>query len=69
MGLKIDDVDFGLGNVQNNNLLVVHHSKEVNDLVIPPFEEDFSGCVTVDNALLRAGLVHPHKDKSSFEGR
>ena len=69
LGLKVDDVDFGLGDVQNNNLLVVHHSKEVDDLVILPFEEDFSGCITMDDTLLRAGTIHPHKDKSSFEGR
>ena len=69
MSLEVYDVDFGLGDVQNNHLFVVHHSEEVYYLVVLSFEEDFSSCITMDDTFLRAGTVHPHKNESSFEGR
>ena len=42
MGFEINNVDFRLGDIKDYNLLLIHHSEEVNDVFIPPFEEDLT---------------------------
>jgi hypothetical protein len=34
VGLKIDDVDFAFGDVQDDDFLLIHHSEEVNDVFV-----------------------------------
>ena len=42
MGLKINNVVFGLGDIKDENLLLINHSEHVNDADILLFEEDLT---------------------------
>lgn len=64
--LEMDYVDFTLSNVENDDFLVVHLAKSVNNVVVSLFEKYFTLGVEVDNTLLLAGLVHSDHDKSVF---
>ena len=66
MSFKIDDVDLGLGNVADYNLLVVDLSEEVDDVFVSPFEENFAWGIGMDDAFFGARLVHTDKHEGSF---
>ena len=68
MGLKVDNVDFGLGDVADDHLLVVDLSEEVDNVAVGLFEEDFARSIAMDDAFLGSWLVHADENKSSFVG-
>ena len=68
VGLQVDDVDFGLGDVADDHLFVVDLSEEVDDVAVCLFVENFARCIAMDDAFLGSWLVHADENKSSFVG-
>ena len=68
VGLEVDDVDFGLGDVADDHLFVVDLPKEVDDVAVALFEENFARSIAMHDAFLGSWFVHADKNKSSFVG-
>ena len=66
MSLKVDDVNFRLRNVTDDDFFIINLSKEVNDIFVLPFEENFARCITMDYALFRSRVIHSGKHKGIF---
>lgn len=64
----MDYVDFTVDNVENDNFLVVHLTKGVNNVLISLLVKYLAIGVEVDNTLLLAGLVHSDHNKGVFVG-
>ena len=60
MSLKINDVNFALRNVQNNDLLLVDHSKEVYDVFVLMFPENLPIFIQMDYALKLPWMVNSY---------
>ena len=69
MGLKVDDVDLGLGNVADDDLLVVYLPEEVDNVLVPSLEENFARSIGMDDTFFRTRFVHANKHEGSFVGR
>jgi hypothetical protein len=68
LGLEVDDVDLGFGDVQDDDFLLVDHAEGVDDVVVLADVELLARPIEMDNAFLHSGLVHPHEDESTVEG-
>ncbi len=68
VGFEIDDVDFVLGDVEDDHLIILHHSEKINDIVVIFFKENLSVGIEVNDALLLAGLIHSDHHKSIAVG-
>jgi hypothetical protein len=68
LGLEVDNVDVGLGDVHNNYLTFVEHSKEVDDVGVLVLEEHLTISIHMNDALIGTGVNHPRENKSVVEG-
>jgi len=68
LGLEVDDIDFGFGDIENDDLFLIHHSEEVNDVVILSAPDLFTRSINMDNAFFSTGFIHPYEDECVIEG-
>ena len=66
MCFKVDNIDFRLWHIANNDFFVVNLSEEINDIVVGLFVKNLSRCIAVDNTLLSSRLVHSDENEGSF---
>ena len=68
LGFEIDDVDVSVGNVHNDDLALIEHSEEVNNVGVLVLEEHFAFCIDVDDALIGAGINDLTENEGIVEG-
>lgn len=59
MCLKIDDVDFTFGYVEDDDFLFVEHAEGVEDIFVLILPQNLATAIEMDEALLLAWLVDP----------
>ena len=60
MSLQIENLDFAVGNIQNDYLFFVDHSEEVNNVFVLVFPQNFTIFIQMNDALLLARVVNSH---------
>lgn len=68
LGLEVDDIDVGFGHVHDDDLAIVEHAEEVDDVGVFVLEEDLAVGVDMDDGLVGAGVDDPREDEGVVEG-
>jgi hypothetical protein len=68
LGLEVNDVNFLLFNVADDDFLLSYLPEEVNNVVVLFFKQDLAVCISMDDALSSSGFVHSYENKSSLIG-
>ena len=58
LGLEVEDLDFGVGDVENDQFLVTDNSEVVDDVLVVLLPEDLTTRVKMDDALSLSRLVN-----------
>ena len=69
MSLQIENIDFAVRDIQNDYLFFVDHSKEVNDVLVLVFPQNFTILIEMNDALLLARVINSHQDESVVVSR
>ena len=68
MSLEINDIYFALRNVQDYDLLVINHSKEVDDIFVLILPKNFSFLIEMDDALQLTWMVNSDHNEGMIIG-
>lgn len=68
LGLEIDDVYFLAGDVHNDDLPLVQHGEEVNNVWVLLLEENLTISINMDDALISSRVDDLAEDKGVVEG-